>query len=64
MARVVNPIQFKLIRNFVMYLERGNSQSGYMIIVEIIVFNIYKTMNNKKCKKCTYDIIYYKNSFI
>ena len=31
MVRVVNPIQFKLIRDFVMYLERGNSQSGYMI---------------------------------
>jgi len=26
-----NEIQFKLIRDFVMYLERGNSQCGYIV---------------------------------
>ena len=31
MARFVNPIHYALIKEFILYLERGNSQCGYIV---------------------------------
>ena len=31
MARFVNPIYYSLIKEFILYLERGNSQCGYIV---------------------------------